>query len=68
MSRRSLLFAFKDIPRMTQIAPAELAQVVCPLTPKGASLAGDFSGLEAAMISAVFLGGLALGKIWQKRT
>jgi hypothetical protein len=60
------IYGIKDISRMTQIAPAELAQVVCPLSPKGASLAGDFSGLEAAMIGAVFLGGIALGKIWRK--
>jgi len=44
------IYGIKDIPRMTQIAPAELAQVVCPLTPKGASFAAGFSGLEAAMI------------------
>jgi hypothetical protein len=60
------IYGLKDIPRMTQIAPAELAQVVCPLTPKGASFAAGFSGLEAAMIGAVFLGGLALGKIWRR--
>ena len=60
------IYGIKDIPRMTQIAPAELAQVVCPLSPKGASLAGDFSGLDAAMVGAVFLGGIALGKIWRK--
>jgi hypothetical protein len=61
------IYGIKDIPRMTQIAPAELAQVVCPLTPKGASFAAGFSGLEAAMIGAVFLGGLAVGKVWRKR-
>jgi len=60
------IYGIKDIPRMTQIAPAELAQVVCPLTPKGASFAAGFSGLEAAMIGAIFLGGLALGKIWRR--
>jgi hypothetical protein len=61
------IYGIKDIPRMTQIAPAELAQVVCPLTPKGASFAAGFSGLEAAMIGAVFLGGLAVGKVWRNR-
>ena len=60
------IYGIKDIPRMTQIAPAELAQVVCPLTPKGASFAAGFSGLEAAMIGAIFLGGLAVGKVWRK--
>jgi hypothetical protein len=60
------IYGIKDIPKMTQIAPAELAQVVCPLTPKGASFAAGFSGLEAAMIGAVFLGGLAVGKIWRR--
>jgi hypothetical protein len=60
------IYGIKDIPRMTQIAPAELAQVVCPLTPKGASFAAGFSELEAAMIGAVFLGGLAVGKIWRR--
>lgn len=59
------IYGIKDIPRMTQIAPAELAQVVCPLTPKGASFAAGFSGLEAAMIGVVFFGGLAVGKIWR---
>ncbi len=61
------IYGIKDIPGMTQIAPAELAQVVCPLTPKGASFAAGFSGLDATMIGAIFLGGLALGKIWRKR-
>jgi hypothetical protein len=60
------IYGIKEIPRMTQIAPAELAKVVCPLTPKGASFAAGFSGLEAGMIGAIFLGGLALGKVWRK--
>ena len=60
------IYGINDIPRMTQIAPAELAQVVCPLSPKGASLAGDFLGIEAAMIGAVFLGGIALGRVWRR--
>jgi len=60
------IYGIKDIPRMTQIASAELAQVVCPLTPKEASFAAGFPGLEAAMIGAVFLGGIALGKVWRK--
>ena len=59
------IYGIKDIPRMTQIAPAELAQVVCPLTPKGASFAAGLAGFDAAMIGAVFLGGLAVGKVWR---
>jgi hypothetical protein len=60
------IYGIKDIPRMTQIAPAELAEIVCPLTPKRASFTADVFGLEAAMITAVFLGGIAIGQIWKK--
>jgi hypothetical protein len=61
------IYGIKDIPQMTQIAPAELAQVVCPLTPKRASLGADFSGFDAAMLGAIFIGGVAVGTIWKKR-
>ena len=61
------IYGIEDIPRMTQIAPAELAQVVCPLTPKRASVGADFSGFDAAMLGAIFIGGVAVGTIWKKR-
>ena len=60
------VYGIKDIPQMTQIETRELAQVVCPLAPKGTSFSAGVSGLEAAMIGAVFISGLALGKVWKK--
>lgn len=56
------VYGIEDIPRMTQIETRELAQVVCPLEPKAPSAAAMYAP-EAAMLGAVFLAGLALGKV-----
>ncbi|HXV80181.1 MAG TPA: hypothetical protein VEG60_09915 [Candidatus Binatia bacterium] len=51
---------------MTQITSEELARVVCPQAQKAALFSAGISGLEAAMIFAVFLSGLTVGRYWQK--
>jgi hypothetical protein len=60
------VYGVNDIPNMTQITSQELAQVVCPKAQKAGVFAADMSGLETALICAVFLSGLALGKYWEK--
>jgi hypothetical protein len=60
------VFGINDIPKMTQITSQELAQVVCPQAQKATVSSAGISGLEAALIFAVFLSGLAVGKFWQK--
>jgi hypothetical protein len=60
------VYGLNDIPNMTQITSQELAQVVCPKAQKAAVFSADISGLEAALIFALFLSGLALGKYWEK--
>jgi hypothetical protein len=51
---------------MTQITSQELAQLVCPQAQKTVLFSAAISGLEAALIFAVFLSGLTVGKYWQK--
>ena len=60
------VYGIKDIPKMTQITPQELAQVVCPNAQQGAVTSGAVLGTEAISLSAVFLVGLALGRTWKK--
>ena len=60
------VFGINDIPKMTQITSQGLAQVVCPQAQKTAVFSAGISGLEAVLIFAVFLSGLAAGKFWQK--
>jgi hypothetical protein len=50
---------------MTQITSQELAKVVCPQAQKTAVFSAG-SGLEAALIFAVFLSGLSVGKYRRK--
>jgi hypothetical protein len=50
---------------MTQITSQELAKVVCPQAQKTALFSAGISGLEAALIFAVFLSGLGVGKYWR---
>ncbi|MGB7792049.1 MAG: hypothetical protein WBL39_12650 [Terrimicrobiaceae bacterium] len=51
---------------MTQITSQELAKVVCPQAQKTALFSAGISGLEAALIFAVFLSGLTVGKYRRK--
>ena len=60
------VYGISEIPKMTQITSQELAQVMCPRAGKAAVFSAGISGLEAALIFAVFLSGLAAGKYWQK--
>jgi hypothetical protein len=60
------VFGINDIPKMTQITSQGLAQVVCPQAQKTAVFSAGISELEAVLIFAVFLSGLAAGKFWQK--
>jgi hypothetical protein len=61
------VYGIKDIPQMTQIAPQELAQVVCPRAQHGAVFAAGIGGLEAALFGAVFFMGIVLGKYCPRR-
>jgi hypothetical protein len=60
------VYGITDIPKMTQITSQELAKVVCPQAQKAAVFSAGMSGVEAALIGAVFLSGWAVGKLWQK--
>jgi hypothetical protein len=59
------VFGINEIPKMTQISAQELAQVVCPQARKAAVFSAGISALEAALIFAVFLSGLGVGKLWR---
>lgn len=60
------VYGINEIPRMTQITAQELAQVVCPMTQQDAAVSGAMPTVEGIMLGAVFLAGLALGRLWQK--
>ena len=60
------VYGIKDIPKMTQITPQELAQVVCPNAQQGAATSAAGLGTVAISLGAVFLVGLALGRLWKK--
>jgi hypothetical protein len=60
------VYGINEIPKMTQITSQELAKVVCPQAQKAALFSAGISGLEAALIFAVFLSGLGAGKYLQK--
>jgi hypothetical protein len=60
------VYGINEIAKMTQITSSELAQVVCPRAEKAAVFSAGISGLESALICAVFLSGLAAGRYWQK--
>ena len=51
------VYGINEIPKMTQITSQELAKVVCPQAQKTALFSAGISGLEAALIFAVFLSG-----------
>src|SRR5215813_13504809 len=60
------VYGINEIPKMTQITSQELAKVVCPQAHKTALLSAGISGLEAALIFAVFLSRLTVGKYRRK--
>jgi hypothetical protein len=61
------VFGINEIPRMTQISSQELANVVCPQARKAAVFPAGVPGLEAALLLAVFLSGLGIGKLWRRQ-
>jgi hypothetical protein len=60
------VYGISEIPKMTQITSQELAQVVCPRAEKATLFSAAISGLDSALIFAMFLSGIAAGKYWQK--
>jgi hypothetical protein len=60
------VYGINEIPKMTQITSQELAKVVCPLSQEPAVFSAGISGLESALILAVFFSGLVVGKYWRK--
>jgi hypothetical protein len=58
------VYGINDIPKMTQISARELAQVVCPQARPAGLFSAGVSGLEGALILAIFASGLGLGKLW----
>jgi hypothetical protein len=60
------VYGISEIPTMTQITTQELAKVVCPQARKAALLPGGDGTLEAALLVAVFLSGVGLGRFWRK--
>lgn len=61
------VYGINEIPKMTQVTTQELAKVVCPQAQKAAAFSAGISALEAALIFAVFLSGIGLGKFLPKR-
>jgi hypothetical protein len=63
------VYGINDIPKMTQVRTEELAKVVCPQARKAAAFSAGISvsALDAALIFAVFLSGIGLGKFLPKR-
>ena len=62
------VYGINEIPKMTQVTTQELAKVVCPQAQKAAVFSADVSALEAALMLALFVSGVGLGKIWPKRS
>jgi hypothetical protein len=56
------VYGIKDILQMTQITPRELAEVVCPRAQHGAVFSAGITGLEGALLGAVLITGIVLGK------
>ena len=62
------VYGINEVPKMTQITTQELAKVVCPLTPKQASVLPEgVPALEAALIFAGFVSGFALRELLPRR-
>ena len=62
------VYGINDVPKMTQITTQELAKVVCPLTPKQASILPEgVPALEAALIFAGMVSGFGVAKL-RRRT
>jgi hypothetical protein len=61
------VYGINEIPKMTQVTTQELAKVVCPQARKAALLSSGVSPLEAALVLAIFVSGVGLGKFWPKR-
>ena len=59
------VYGVNEISKMTQVTTQELAKVVCPHGQKAAVYSAGISALEAAVIFAVFVSGLGLGKFWR---
>jgi hypothetical protein len=57
------VYGINEIPKMTQVTSQELAKVVCPQARKAALLSDGISGLEAALLLAVFAFGMGVGKV-----
>jgi len=55
------VYGIGDIPQMTQISTAELAQVVCPIASQGPPVQASLAGADGMLAGAVFLLGLVLG-------
>ena len=60
------VYGINEIPKMTQVTTQELAKVVCPQARKAAVFSAGVSALEAALMLALFVSGVGLGKIWPK--
>jgi hypothetical protein len=60
------VYGINEIPKMTQVTAQELAQVVCPQARKTAVFSAGISALEAALIIAVFVSGVGVGKLRPK--
>jgi hypothetical protein len=61
------VYGINEIPKMTQVTTQELAKVVCPQARKAGLLFSGVSALEAALVLAIFVSGVGLGKFWPKR-
>jgi hypothetical protein len=62
------VYGIKEIPQMTQIAPRELAQVVCPSAPRSHWPSAALAGADGLLIGAIFVAGLVLGGArWTRR-
>lgn len=60
------IYGIGQIPRMTQISPAELGRVVCPEAGAAEVTTGLLASADAIALSGVFVLGLVAGRFWKR--
>jgi hypothetical protein len=60
------VYGIGEIPKMTQVTTQEVAKVVCPQARNAAVFSGGVSIMEAALLLAVFVSGIGLGRFRRK--
>lgn len=61
------VYGLSEIPKMTQIKPADLQPIVCPPANASASGKPTIGAIEAGAMGATLVVGLLLGRFWRAR-